>query len=137
MFKKFTLAVTLATIVAGCSTTTASLKETGITEVIDIPENYQEVYRRVNQSIGCRDGAWAGAFASYQVDRQLYTELGYGEISLRLSNVGVNNYYLTTKVTKTGANSSRFEATAGNTLGSKNDLDFLIGTAQGNIPPKC
>lgn len=137
MFKKSMLAATLAITVAGCSTTTASLKETGITKVVDIPANYQEVYRRVNLSIGCQDGAWVGAFASFQVDKQLYTELGYGEISLRMSNVGVNNYYLTTKVTKTGVNSSRFEATAGNRLASQAVLDDIVGTAQGTIPPNC
>ncbi len=121
----------------GCSTTTAALKESGTTTVVDIPANYQMVYRRINQTIGCTDGMWAGGFASFQVDRELYTELGIGEISLRMNNAGVNNYYSTSTITRTGPNSSRLEVTTGNSLGSRADMQAIVEAAQGRTPPNC
>ena len=135
--KKFIFTVLAAIPLMACSTTTADLKSSGSTEILVVPANYQEVYRRVNGTIGCKDGAWVGAFASFQVDRQLYTELGYGEISLRMSNVGVNNYYMTSKITKINAGTTQFEITTGNSLASDQDRKRIIDAATGKTPPTC
>lgn len=135
--KKVIFTILAAVSLMACSTTTADLRSSGSTEVLEIPANYQEVYRRVNGTVGCTDGAWAGAFASFQVDRQLYTELGYGEISLRLSNVGVNNYYMTSKITRINAGTTQFEITTGNSLASDRDRQSIIDAATGTTPPTC
>ena len=135
--KKAIFTVLAAISLMACSTTTTDLKSSGSTEVLEIPANYQEVYRRVNGTVGCADGAWVGAFASLQVDRQLYTELGYGEISLRMSNVGVNNYYMTSKMTMINASTTRFEITTGNSLASDRDRNRIIDAATGTTPPTC
>jgi hypothetical protein len=41
-----------------------------------------------------------GANASFTVDSELYSELGYGELTLSLINIGTQNYYLSVRVEK-------------------------------------
>ena len=75
-------AASLLALVSGCSQNASDLANKTPPTIVDSSENYQTVYRRLSKQFDCIDGAWAGAFASYQVDRQLYTELGFGEIAM-------------------------------------------------------
>ncbi|MET4607565.1 hypothetical protein ABIB90_007069 [Bradyrhizobium sp. JR4.1] len=47
-----------------------------------------------------------GAYASFAVDTELYSELGYGELTLSLINMGTRNYYLSARVDKQKASSN-------------------------------
>ena len=120
----------------GCSPTTDDLTAKATPTIVESPENYQTVYRRLSKQFDCVDGAWAGTFASIQVDRELYTELEYGEIALRMSNAGTNNYYSYLKISKAGSG-SRVEIYTGNTLAKENDAQLLAEIASGKREPSC
>lgn len=87
---KQSIALSVVLIVAGCSSTSADLeKKTAATaKVQTFSENYQEIYRRIlTTAKNCQAGN-VSAYASYDVEGQLYNELGYGEITLSLTNLG-------------------------------------------------
>ena len=71
-----------------------------------------------------------------QVDRELCTELGYGEIALIMSNAGTNNYYSYMKISKAGTG-SRVEVYTGNTLAKESDAQLLAEIASGKREPTC
>ena len=123
---KQSIALSVALIAAGCSSTSADLeKKTAATaKVQTFSENYQEIYRRIHTTAkNCQSGN-ISAYASYDVEGQLYNELGYGEITLSMTNLGAKNYYWKAKVEKqeTGA---KLTVNAGNTLNA--------GQLSGNI----
>lgn len=101
-----------------------------------IDDNYQAVYRRILSQVRCADGVSVGPFASYQVDDELYPDLGFGEIAFRLTNVGVNNYYMLTKVASEGSG-SRVEILTGNQARSAKAADDLVAIAQGRKKAQC
>lgn len=123
--------------VGSCATTTTSFKQ-GASASRDfvVDENYQAVYRRLANLARCTDGAWAGLFASFQTDAQLYPELGSAEVSHRMTNVGVNNYYWLVEINEEGQQ-ARVQIFAGNTLGSENAAEQLEKVARGTVQPDC
>ena len=130
------LGVIITLSLGACSQNTSDLTEKSRPTIVTSKENYQAVYRRLSKQYDCSDGAWAGAFASFQVDRQLYTELGFGELAFRLSNLGMNNYYSYIKVSQDG-NGSRTEIYTGNTLAAPKEALFLSEIASGARQPNC
>jgi hypothetical protein len=60
----------------------------------------------------------------------LYSELGYGDLTLSLINYGTRNYYLSVKVEKQPVG-SRLTARAGNTLASERYKDLVLRWAAG------
>jgi hypothetical protein len=125
-----------AIFLVSCSETTGDLTAKTEPTTIDSKENYQSVYRRLSKYYDCIDGAWAGTYASFQVDRQLYSELGFGELSLRLNNFGVNNYYTHVKVSKTNGG-SRTVIHSGNSLAANKARNILAEIATNKRPPTC
>ncbi|KRA63129.1 hypothetical protein [Rhizobium sp. Root651] len=129
---KQSIALSVALIAAGCSSTSADLeKKTAATaKVQTFSENYQEIYRRIlTTAKNCQAGN-VNAYASYDVEGQLYNELGYGEITLSMTNVGTKNYFWKAKVEKQDAG-ARLTVNAGNSLNagqqSKNVLRWAAG----------
>lgn len=65
------------------------------------------------------------------VDSDLYSELGYGEVTLSLINLGVRNYYLSVRVEKI-ATGSKLIARSGNTLASERYKGLVMAWANGD-----
>lgn len=115
----------------GCSTRPAELEAKTEAVVRTYPENYQEVFRRLsNAARRCMTGNLS-AYASLDVDAQLYSELGYGEITQSLVNLGVRNYYWSAKIEKVDEG-ARLTMNAGNTLGADAIIRKSLRWAEGD-----
>lgn len=103
---------------AGCSTTPADLEAKAPPITQSFSENYQEIYRRVATNARRCLSTSLNATATMTVDADLYPDLGYGEITFSLINMGVRNYYVSARVEreKTGA---RLIVRSGNSLGAE------------------
>lgn len=129
---KLSFVLSLALIVAGCSSTSADLeKKTAATaKVQTFTDNYQEIYRRIlTTAKNCQAGN-VSAYASYDVEGQLYNELGYGEITLSLTNLGAKNYFWKAKVEKQDAG-AKLTVNAGNTLNAGQQSNNVLKWAAG------
>lgn len=127
------IALSVALIAAGCSSTSADLeKKTAATaKVQTFSENYQEIYRRIlTTAKNCQAGN-VSAYASYDVEGQLYNELGYGEITLSLTNVGTKNYFWKAKVEKQDVG-ARLTVNAGNSLNAGQMSNNVLRWAAGD-----
>lgn len=91
--------VTLATL-AGCATSPDQLrKDSKFSSTVSIDRNYQEVYRDVlGQAKNCLAGV-INLAVSNEVDGQLYSELGTGEIFYYMKNIRPI-YYATVEIKK-------------------------------------
>lgn len=133
---KQSIALSIALIAAGCSSTSADLeKKTAATaNVQTFSENYQEIYRRIlTTAKNCQSGN-VSAYASYDVEGQLYNELGYGEITLSMTNVGTKNYFWKAKVEKQDVG-ARLTVNAGNSLNASQMSNNVLRWAAGDS--KC
>lgn len=126
-----TSAFVLLLLLAGCSTTPADLEAKTVPATQTYAENYQEIYRRVATTAKRCFSANMGAYASMAVDSEIYSELGYGEITLSLINMGTRNYYLMVRVEKQPAG-SRLTVRSGNTLASERYRDLVLRWAGGD-----
>ncbi|MGL3107123.1 hypothetical protein [Bradyrhizobium sp. BR 1432] len=66
---------------ATVSTGTPDLEAKAAPIVQTYSENYQEIYRRVSTTAKRCFAGNVGAYASFAVDSELYSELGYGELT--------------------------------------------------------
>jgi hypothetical protein len=111
------ISVALLVALVGCSTSSDSLEssKSAVRSEKTYAANYQEVFRRIsNTAKRCQQTAGTAAF---NVDAQLYNELGFGEITLSLvSALYPRNYYWKAKVEKAGEG-SKVSIVSGNTLG--------------------
>jgi hypothetical protein len=117
----------IATVVSlsGCSTSPADLEAKTAPIVQSYPDNYQEIYRRVSTTAKrCIAGNMTG-YASMAVDSELYSELGYGEVTVSLINMGIRNYYIASRIEKIG-NGSRITIRSGNTLASSTNTNAFL-----------
>lgn len=105
----------LCVALASCSSTPAQLEQKAEATVRTFTENYQEIYRRVSSSARRCMAGNINAYASYAVDSDLFPDLGYGETTFSLINLGVRNYYLSAKVQRAGSGAS-LTIRAGNTV---------------------
>lgn len=117
--------------VAACSSTPADLEAKAPPIVQTYSENYQEIYRRVSTTAKRCFAANVGAYASFAVDSELYSELGYGELTLSLINLGTRNYYLSVRVDKQ-PKGSKLTVRSGNTLASERYKTLILGWAGGD-----
>lgn len=129
--RKF-LAIAAALSLAGCSSTPSELEKSkdAVKTERSYSENYQEIYRRITTSARSCVSGHINAYASFQVDADLYSELGYGEITMSLLNLGSRNYYWKAKVEKAGGG-SKLSVVAGNTLVKNSMLNDVTGWADG------
>lgn len=124
-------AIAVSGILAGCSSTPADLEAKTAPSVQVYPENYQEIYRRVSSTAKRCFAGNVGAYASFAVDSELYSELGYGETTLSLINYGTRNYYLSVRVEKQ-PQGSRMTVRSGNTLAAARYKSLVSAWAGGN-----
>jgi len=115
----------------GCSTTPADLEAKTEATVQNYSENYQEIYRRVSTVARRCVAGNVGAYASMAVDGDLYSELGYGDITMSLINWSVRNYYCPAKIEKT-ASGSKMTVRSGNTLASETAKQSILRWASGD-----
>ncbi|MBR1362910.1 hypothetical protein [Bradyrhizobium ottawaense] len=114
-----------------CSSTPADLEAKTAPVVQTYSENYQEIYRRVSTTAKRCFAGNVGAYASFAVDSELYSELGYGETTLSLINLGTRNYYLSVRIEKQPAG-SKLTVRSGNTLASERYKTLILGWAGGD-----
>ena len=130
-------AVAFAVTVAGCSTTSDGLKSTTDTSRnFTLQENYQQVYRRTRAAFVCNDGAWAGVFASSEIEAELYPDLGFAEVSSKLQNFGAANYYWTIELRSLDG-ATDVVIYAGNTLQNEGSANFLESVVRGTDKGPC
>ncbi len=121
-------------LLAGCSTTTQDLETKTSTTVstFSYPDNYQLIFKRVSdEAKRCGTGNLLLSQASLQVDAQLYNELGYGEVSQSMINVGVRNFYWKAKIERAGAG-SKMTIYSGNTINNGAAIKRVSAWADGN-----
>lgn len=110
------ISIALLIVLTSCSTSSESLEssKSAVRSEKRYAENYQEVYRRISTTAKrCQQTAGTAAF---NVDAQLYNELGFGEITLSLvSALYPRNYYWKAKVEREGTG-SKVNIVSGNTL---------------------
>lgn len=129
--KRISLATlaTLATLTLSACVSQADLSDKYDDTVINYAENYQVIYKRVvDQAKACQSGQ-TGIASALMVDAQLYPDLGFGDIAVRLSNLGTNTYFYTAKVSKNGSGST-FTIT-----GAPRVVKQVVGWANGS--KKC
>jgi hypothetical protein len=124
-------AFVIALALAGCSSTPAELEAKSTPLVQTYPDNYQEIYRRVSTTAKRCFAGNMGAYASFAVDSELYSELGYGELTLSLIDTGIRNYYLSVRVEKQPAG-SKLTVRSGNTLASERYKSLVLSWAGGD-----
>jgi hypothetical protein len=122
--------IAICAITAGCSSTPADLEAKTTPIVQTYTENYQEIYRRVSSTAKRCFAGNLGSHASIAVDTELYSELGYGDLTLSLINYGTRNYYLSVKVEKQPTG-SKLTARSGNTLASERYKGLVLRWANG------
>lgn len=128
--KPAALLLGLTAVVAACSPNPTNLRASTPEQVTTYAENYQEIYRRVaSEARLCYRGS-VGAYASAEVDANLYSDLGYGEVQNSVINYGTHNYYWTAKIEKDG-DGSKMTINAGNTLSASATTATLQRWASG------
>jgi hypothetical protein len=133
---KAAAALAVAIVVTSCSTTPEALEKSSgkVGATRNFSENYQEIYRRIYEpATRCQSGN-ISPMASLNIDSQLYTELGYGEVTKSMINWGTRNYYWKAKIERAGTG-SKLTVSAGNTLYNQVMLDDILRWASGDS--KC
>lgn len=69
-------------------------------------------------------------YASTTADAQLYPDLGYGEVSVSLIDMGIRNYYFSAKIEKAGPG-TKMTLHAGNTLAAPRYIEYALKWASG------
>jgi len=60
-----------------------------------VDNNYQRVYKNILDKMHeCKGEGWAGVFASYHIQHELYNDLKEGYITFLMSNAGSQSYYM-------------------------------------------
>lgn len=131
------LALPIVFALFGCSTSPTDLESKVEPRSQIFAENYQEIYRRVSTTAKrCMAGNMS-ATASMAVDAELYSELGKGEITVSLINIGIRNYYVSAKVERLDQKQSKMTVSAGNTLGAQRATDLFFEWASSGANHNC
>ena len=116
----WSVAAAVALSVGGCSSTPADLEAKTTPTIQTYTDNYQEIYRRVSTTAKRCLAGNIGAHASTAVDADLYSDLGYGEVTTSLINWGTRNYFWMARIERSGVGSKMIRR-SGNTLASAGD----------------
>lgn len=121
----------LTVLLTGCTSTPAEIESKTAATVKTYAQNYQEIYRNTSGTARRCFAQNLNGQASLVVDSELYSDLGYGEVSMSIINWGYRDYYFTAKIEKAGAG-ARMTARPGPALGSGNFFDKLLRWAEGD-----
>ncbi len=120
---------------SGCSTTSDELESStsAVRSQKSYSDNYQAVFRRLSDTARrCQTTVGAAALT---VDAQLYSELGFGEVTMSMvSTLYPRNYYWKAKIEKDGS-ASKLSVTSGNTVAQERFMRDVIRWADGD--PNC
>jgi hypothetical protein len=129
---RFWVAAIVTIALAGCSSSPAELEASTTPTVKTYVENYQEIYRRVSSTAKRCFAGNVGAYASFAVDSELYPDLGYGDTTLSLINMGTRNYYISAKIEKQVPAGARLTVRTGNTLAAERYKSLVLAWADGD-----
>lgn len=116
---------------AGCSSSQADLNAKTPEISRSYAANYQQTYRNLyTTATRCQETGvlYGGQLA---VDGELYSDLGFGEISFSSSGSGLRNYYWTAKIERDGKG-SKVTAHVGNSLVNDKYLANIFAWAGGS-----
>jgi hypothetical protein len=132
--KVIAVVIGFSVFLAGCSSTPADLEAKAQPTIQNFNENYQEIYRRTSSTAKRCIAGNVSAYASMAVDTELYSDLGYGEMTVSLINWGTRNYFVSARIEKAQPG-ARLIVRAGNTLGAENFIQSVLRWANGD--PNC
>jgi hypothetical protein len=124
-------ALCAALLLAGCSSTPADLEAKTTPIIQTYPDNYQEIYRRISTTAKRCVSAITGSHSAYAVDADLYSELGYGEITASLISYGARNYYWSARVERAGTG-AKLTVRSANSLASERTAQTILNWANGD-----
>ena len=128
------LGVVAAIGLAGCSSTTSTPAEQPTVQTY--AENYQEIYQRVSTTAKRCFASKAGVYASATADASLFTQLGYGEVTLAVVRRGSDNYFLSVRI-ENQPTGSKITMISDDTAASQRYRQLVSAWATGdqNCPP--
>jgi len=127
------LGVIAAIALAGCSTATPPPEKP---TVQSYAENYQEIYQRVSTTAKRCFASKADIYVGATADASLFTDLGYGEVTLAVVRKGTDNYYLSIRI-ENQPTGSKITMISDNTPASQRYRKLVLAWATGdqNCPP--
>lgn len=128
------LFATFLVVLGACTTTLEELESnpSTLTKTVQFQQNYQTVYRNLATTARRCQTVILTAGAAMEIDSELYSDLGFGEVANRLSNWGTNTYYWRAKIERTGPNSSRMTGWSGSTVNNSVALERIFAWASGD-----
>jgi hypothetical protein len=128
------LGVVAVIALAGCSSTPSIPAEKPTMQTY--AENYQEIYQRVSTTAKRCFASKVGIYASTSADSSLFSEIGYGEVTLAVVGKGMDNYYLSVRIEKQPTG-SKITMISDNTAASQRfrELASTWATGDQNCPP--
>ena len=128
------LGVVAAIALAGCASTTSIPDEKPTAQ--NYAENYQEIYQRVSTTAKRCFASKGGIYASSSVDASLFSDIGYGEVTLAVVRRGTDNYFLSVRI-ENQPTGSKITMISDDTAASQRYRQLVSAWATGdqNCPP--
>jgi hypothetical protein len=115
------------TLVGCASTPEAASKPT----VQTYAEDYQGLFQRVSTTAKRCFASKAGVYRSGAVDADLFSELGYGQLTLNVTGKGGDNYYVSVRIEKQPTG-SKLTMISDNMGASQRYRELVSGWANGD-----
>ena len=129
---KYTALILFMVVATGCASQ-SDIENTKPQRFFQLDKNYQLVYRETKQRFACGDGSWAGVFATNNIDSELYSDLGFGELQHRMNNFGVDTYYWRILLEDAGDNKTNVTIKA--TINGDFQAEFVESVVKGEDSP--
>jgi hypothetical protein len=94
-------------------------------------EDYQGLFQRVSNTAKRCFASKTGIYRSGAVDADLYTEIGYGQLTLTVDGRGNDNYYVSVRIEKQPTG-SKFTMISDNMAASQRYRELVSGWANGD-----
>jgi hypothetical protein len=94
-------------------------------------EDYQSLFQRVSTTAKRCFASKAGLYRSGTVDADLYSEIGYGQLTLSVNGSGNSNYYVSVRIEKQPSG-SKLTMISDNMEASQRYREFVSGWASGD-----
>lgn len=119
-------------LICSCSSTPDALEadKGAAVRTVFLSGNYQEIYRRV-YGAASRCMVANNSSTRLDVEAQLYSELGFGEITASMASIYGKGYYLKAKIEKAG-NGSKLTAHSTNGLARERTAEKVVAWANGD-----
>jgi hypothetical protein len=120
--------VLAAITLVGCASTP---EEASKPTVQTYAEDYQGVFQRVSTTAKRCFASKAGVYRSGAVDADLFSELGYGQLTLNVTGKGGDNYYVSVRIEKQPTG-SKLTMISDNMRASQRYRELVSGWANGD-----